>query len=45
MNVPVYVQEELVNEDRYPTEGFSNFLRNLLQEMQLSLSDEMLGIQ
>ena len=40
MNIPPYLQEELVKEDRYPTEAFASFLRNLLQGMQLSISDE-----
>ncbi len=40
MNIPQYLQEELVKEDRYPTDAFANFLRNLLQGMQLSISNE-----
>lgn len=40
MNIPEYLQQEIVKEDRYPTEAFSNFLRNLLQSMQLSISEE-----
>ena len=40
MIVPNYVQEQIVNEERYPTENFSSFLINLLQSMQISISDE-----
>ena len=40
MIVPNYSQEKIVNEDGTPTENFSSFMRNMLQNMQLSLSDE-----
>lgn len=40
MNVPTYTQEQIVKEDRNPTDAFASFLRNLLQNMQLSISDE-----
>ena len=40
MNIPQYLQEALIKEDGYPTDAFSDFLRSLLQGMQLSISDE-----
>lgn len=40
MIVPNYSQEKIVDEEGLPTENFASFLRNMLQNMQLSLSDE-----
>lgn len=40
MIVPIYNQEEMVKEDRYPTDSFASFMRNLLQNLQIALGDE-----
>lgn len=40
MIVPTYLQEAIVNKEGMPTDAFASFLRNLLQNMQLSVSDE-----
>lgn len=40
MIVPTYLQEKIVDESGYPTAAFSDFLRVLLQNMQLSISNE-----
>ena len=40
MIVPTYVQEKLVDEQGEPTPGFVLFIQNLIQNMQLSVSDE-----
>ena len=40
MIVPTYVQERIVDKEGIPSDGFNIFLRNLIQNMQLSISDE-----
>lgn len=40
MIIPNYVQEQIVEKDGYPTTNFTSFLINLLQGMQVSISDE-----
>lgn len=40
MIVPTYLQEAIVDDKGYPTEAFASFLRNMLQQMQTSLSEE-----
>ena len=40
MIVPTYVQEKIVDDQGMPTDGFTLFIQNLIQNMQLSLSDE-----
>jgi len=40
MIVPNYVQEQIVDEKGYPTDNFATFLINLLQNMQVSISNE-----
>lgn len=40
MIVPTYSPEKIVNEDGVPTDGFSLLLRQLLQGLQLSISED-----
>ncbi len=40
MIVPNYVQEQIVDKEGFPTQNFSSFFINLLQGMQISISDE-----
>lgn len=40
MIVPTYVQEQVVDKEGVPTAGFNTFLSNLIQNMNLSVSDE-----
>ena len=40
MNVPIYVQEEVINEEKYFTRPWQILFETLLQNMQQSLSDE-----
>ena len=40
MIVPTYSPEKIVNEDGTPTDGFGLLLRQLLQGLQLSISED-----
>ncbi len=40
MVIPTYAEDRIIDEEGKPLPGFISFIQNLIQNMQLSLSDE-----